>query len=739
MLLVGLLVYQGYRNERDAVSAHMVSTARALATVVDSEMDNQRSLLQGLVAARAIAEDNIPRFEDHLRSIELGGDRWLVLSDRDGQQLINTRLPRGAALPAIPYVPEHQAAISQGRTYISNLTLTPVVPQPVMFVSMPIMRDGTHKYTLSAVALAKSFTDSIAVRQPVNDITVAIVDREGTIAARHPNGEKFIGTKAMPDIVAAARTGFQGIKESVTLEGKRVLAVVARAPNSGWSVAMGAPYAALFATAQRLLWWGLSISAVLLTVAVVIASWIGRALVHDVDCLVDDTRVLARGEIPSERRNGLAEVDTVAQALRQTARTLQERDRDTAALYDVVARVNRAAALGEIFEATIAAILRCEAADRVAILVCNGQGSFQAVSSRGFGAENSPLLAGCRPWPARSSTHATVVFLDVTTADLPSSLRADLRGMGVSTLVFVPLLGNGRLLGAIALAYNVPRHLPVAQLKSVETIASQVAYAIERQKNADALEALVDERTASLREAVAQMEEFSYSVSHDLRAPVRALFSYAEVILQEHSEELSTEARELLTRIQRNSRRMDQLIQDLLSYTRISRREIRLERVSVEKLIEEVRHQYAELHDDRADIEISGRLPDVTAHEPSLSQVVSNLLTNAVKFVAPGVRPHVRIGCDWRPEGARVWFCDNGIGIKPEAQGRLFKMFERAHGNSAYEGTGIGLAIVRKAVERMNGTVGVSSDGVNGSTFWFELPLAPPARAEARTVLVSVN
>jgi signal transduction histidine kinase len=107
-----------------------------------------------------------------------------------------------------------------------------------------------------------------------------------------------------------------------------------------------------------------------------------------------------------------------------------------------------------------------------------------------------------------------------------------------------------------------------------------------------------------------------------------------------------------------------------------------------------------------------------------LSQVVSNLLNNAVKFVAPGVKPEVLIRCQRNEGHVRLWFDDNGVGIKPEHQGRLFGMFERLHPEGKYEGTGIGLAIVRKATERMGGRVGVVSDGVHGSHFWVELPAA---------------
>ena len=262
------------------------------------------------------------------------------------------------------------------------------------------------------------------------------------------------------------------------------------------------------------------------------------------------------------------------------------------------------------------------------------------------------------------------------------------------------------------------------------TIASQVGFALERKRNADALERLVDERTSSLRQAVAQMEEFSYSVSHDLRAPIRAMCGYAEAILEDHAAQLDAVGRDMLGRVMRNGQRMDRLIQDLLTYTRISRRDMPLERVAVERLVREVTEQYPDLRAERADIDIPEPLPDVMAHEPSLTQVISNLLSNAVKFVPTDTRPRIVISAARRGGRVRVAFQDNGIGIRPESQGRLFRMFERVHPDKHYEGTGIGLAIVRKALERMGGSAGVASDGVTGSCFWFELPAAYDAPVE---------
>jgi len=238
------------------------------------------------------------------------------------------------------------------------------------------------------------------------------------------------------------------------------------------------------------------------------------------------------------------------------------------------------------------------------------------------------------------------------------------------------------------------------------------------------LETRVRERTASLKEAMEQMEEFSYTVSHDLRAPVRAMQGYAEVVLEEFGDRLDETAREYLDRIIRGGRRMDQLIQDILTYSRLSRREVQLEPVSLDKLLRDILQQYPGMQPPGARITIVGELPAVMGHEPSLVQAISNLLSNATKFVSSGTATRVMLRAERRNGYVRLWIEDNGIGIRPEHQHRLFGLFERIHPEQRYEGTGIGLAIVRKALERMGGKVGVESDGLTGSRFWIQLPAA---------------
>jgi signal transduction histidine kinase len=241
---------------------------------------------------------------------------------------------------------------------------------------------------------------------------------------------------------------------------------------------------------------------------------------------------------------------------------------------------------------------------------------------------------------------------------------------------------------------------------------------------AEELERKVEDRTASLRDAMAQMEEFSYTVSHDLRGPLRAMNGYANVLLEEHGANLGAEARDFLRRILRASERMNQLTTDLLNYSRVARADLPRERVALEPLLRGILDHYAELAPAAADITLATPLDDVLGHETSLTQALANLLTNAAKFVRPGERPHITVRTERRGERVRVWVEDEGIGVDVRYQHRLFRMFERAHVDRGYDGTGVGLAIVRKVVEKSGGTCGVESDGRSGSRFWIELPAA---------------
>jgi signal transduction histidine kinase len=270
--------------------------------------------------------------------------------------------------------------------------------------------------------------------------------------------------------------------------------------------------------------------------------------------------------------------------------------------------------------------------------------------------------------------------------------------------------------GAIVGVSKISRDITARKQTEAELRRAQE----ELSRHADVLEKEVDARTASLREAIAQLEEFSYSVSHDLRAPLRAIAGYTQLLKNDFAPDLPETAHVFLDKISRSTERMQRLVNDVLTMSLVARSEANLHPVALQPFIEEILEQHPEMQAPQAMISITTP-HKVIADEASLGQAVRNLLANAVKFVAPGTKPVVVVRSEKRNDAVRIWFEDNGIGINPEHQGKLFGMFQRLITDSRYEGTGIGLAIVRKAIERMGGAVGVEPGEKAGSRFWVEL------------------
>lgn len=239
----------------------------------------------------------------------------------------------------------------------------------------------------------------------------------------------------------------------------------------------------------------------------------------------------------------------------------------------------------------------------------------------------------------------------------------------------------------------------------------------------DRLEEKVEERTEELRRKNQELESFAYSVSHDLQAPLRTIQGCCRTLLAELEGQIHDKQRQNLAAIGKISEHMNRLIEDMLSYARLgtlsfSKSDVSLESVinySQFELIEEIRAAGAEIN-------ISKPLPVVKGHERTLVRLMTNLLKNAIKFVPAGRQPVVQIKAEKRDDCVRVVVQDNGIGIPPQYREKIFGMFERLHSRETYPGSGVGLAIAKKAVELHGGRIGCDSKEGYGSAFWFELP-----------------
>jgi signal transduction histidine kinase len=255
------------------------------------------------------------------------------------------------------------------------------------------------------------------------------------------------------------------------------------------------------------------------------------------------------------------------------------------------------------------------------------------------------------------------------------------------------------------------------------------------------LEKRIQGRTAQLNEMIAELEHMSYNMIHEMRAPLRAIHSYGGIL---EETQLREEARKLVAKMRTSARWMDQLLTGALNYNKAVRRPLPVAPTNVLQVLHDLLAAHPEFQPPHAEVSLEGEFMWVMGNEAGLAQCFGELVRNGVKFVEPGKQPSIRVwgergrnpdpgkvngqnsneasqrtGDDW----VRLCFEDNGIGIPEGAQGRIFDMFQRLHGQR-YRGTGIGLALVRKVIEHMGGRVGVRSKPGKGSLFWLELPQA---------------
>lgn len=349
-------------------------------------------------------------------------------------------------------------------------------------------------------------------------------------------------------------------------------------------------------------------------------------------------------------------------------------------------------------------------------------------------AHRGSVPLGRTQWPVKNTFAAIVLAEDRTAFVEDLATRPDLvlphrEEQPFRSVLATPLRLGGKPIGAIKVYARQPRRWTHEQFRILEWVSAQCTLVLECQRlraelarSNRELDQLVHQRTAELREIVNDLEHFSYTITHDLRAPLRAMHGFAAMLDEDCRDRLSAESRDYIRRITTAAARMDRLITDALSFSGTMRQEFVLQPTDAAGLLRGMIESYPMFQPPAAHIEIEGEWPLIVGNEAALTQCFSNLLGNAVKFVAPGVTPRVRVRAARRGDRVRLWFEDNGIGIPPGMRERLFAMFQRL--NKSYEGTGIGLALVKKVTERMGGTVGVESEQGQGSRFWLELQAA---------------
>jgi len=237
------------------------------------------------------------------------------------------------------------------------------------------------------------------------------------------------------------------------------------------------------------------------------------------------------------------------------------------------------------------------------------------------------------------------------------------------------------------------------------------------------LEARVQQRTQQLQQANRELKSFSYCISHELRAPVRVISGFSQIIHEDFGNQLPAEAARLFGVIRGNAERMGELIDDLLAFSQLSARHLERQPVNMMALAQSA---VAELNQSQGQNQASLRLEELPAapgDASMLRQVFTNLIANALKFSRRAAAPRVEIGA-WQEERRNVYFVrDNGVGFSMKYAGKLFKVFQRLHDPEQFEGTGVGLAIVQLVIQRHGGEVWAEAQPEAGATFFFSLPV----------------
>jgi PAS domain S-box-containing protein len=315
--------------------------------------------------------------------------------------------------------------------------------------------------------------------------------------------------------------------------------------------------------------------------------------------------------------------------------------------------------------------------------------------------------------------------------DGDSQLLTAAQAAGLQSAICFPIIRDRQVAGAIELFSPEMRTPDEGLLRTFSDVGSQIGQFLERQeaesRRRDAERALektaaeLEQRNLELERSNNELEQFAYVASHDLSEPLRMVSSYLQLLERRYREMLDQDAREFIGFAVDGASRMQGLIDDLLAYSRVGRVEQGMREVDMGAVTEEVlRDLGTQIEEKRASVQV-GPLPMLWAEPLQQRQLLQNLISNALKFSRPDVPPRIQVSAERNETEWVMSVADNGIGIEPQHRERIFNMFQRLHGRGEYPGTGIGLAICKKIVERHGGRIWVEPAGDGGSVLRFSL------------------
>ena len=766
-------------REKAAAEGELSGTSRALTVALDRELEIQITAMQVMATGHSLDSGNLTHFVERARRVMAEHPAWLdvVLVDPHTHLIIEGALPR----PDPPPVSSAPAAIDSVVATAKPLIVGAfakgkIIDKPMILLMTPIIRDGAVRYVMTVVLDPVVISGIFAEQHLPPSWTASAIDAELRIAGRNRSPEQFIGRKAtslLAQRIAAAESGmFQGHVQ----EGDPVYTVFSRSPVTGWSVAIGIPAGEIEAPIHRMVAMVLTAGAALVALALILAGLVGRAIVTR-ERIYEAERKAADAELrrSEERFRSLAE---------GTTDWVWETDAEhrlswlTSSTGDYVNSPE--SMIGQRRRDLARASESDEPLWRAHMEDLDAHRAFRDFRYwiRAENGEDRWISASGTP---RFGDDGTFLGYRGSSTDVTAEAKAALRLKMLSTVIeqtpvsVVITDPQGAIEYAnshftVATGYDPeeavgenPRlfasgETPVEIYQEMwATITSGRRWAgelLNRRKDGElrwemvviapvlddggkvahyvAIKEDVTEGRRlrdQLRQTNAELEQFAYVASHDLRQPLRMVSSYLGLIERRLGPQLTDELKQFFGYAVGGAKQMDRLILDLLEYSRTGKTKAETA-VPLDEAINRARlNLTVAIREAGAEIMVTDDLPAIVGDPTELTRLFQNLIGNAVKYRAPDRPPRVEIGCRRQGREWLVSVADNGIGIAPQDRDRAFGIFQRLVGQDEYEGTGIGLAVCKKIVEHHGGRIWIESAQGEGTVFVVAFPAARQALA----------
>lgn len=684
-LMVGGLIAYEYQRERAQLTAGAIAMARTLVFAVDQRLLVTRAGLTALATSPSLRTPNLASFYDEAtETVPDVSAENIVLLGSDGEMLLNTLKPFGTPLPR-NRASQLTNVLHTGKPVFADLFMGAVANQARVAVGVPVTHEGKVTYSINASITPERLQAILLGQRLPTDWIAAIADNTGTIVARTANQQRFVGARITATVAQRLTEVAEGALESTTLEGIPVLAAFSRSGISGWAVVIGIPRDSLTASLRRSV-VGLGLGTLLLLgFTIALASALGNSIAQPTRDLLAPALALGSGHpLPMPlAQPSFREAAQLGQALEQAAGILSGTN---------LALVHTEARLGAILESAMDAVIVMDGDHRIVM--------FNAAAEQLFGYSRQEALgASIGQFLPERRRHGLLERIDEF-----GRQEGPIRVAGRDQAV-IGLRRSGE---------EFPLEATISQI--VE--GDRRIYTLIVRDVTDRVRAHDELLRSNL-----DLQQFAFVASHDLRTPLRSIMGYLQLLEKRHGAGLDPKPLDLIHRALNAVRTLDHLTEDLLSYARLDTQVKPFTAVDCnEVLADTLQLMDAAITEAGASIS-AGALPVVLGDRGQLVQLFQNLLANAITY-RQGPAPAIRVQA--APGEHHDWVlsvADNGIGIEAQHHERIFEIFKRLHTAQEFPGTGIGLAMCRRIVERHGGLIWVTSVVGQGSTFAFTMPI----------------